>query len=94
MEFGPFRSESLRRFRQFMVFAGVIASIGLVLQLLGVSAWPVAFYGAGAFVVSQALLKWNDSRWAICPRCDERFHYYGRVPPGVRRGAGRGGHDS
>ena len=63
-----------------MAFAGLIMLIGLVLQFVDVWGWPVAFYGVGAFVLSQALLKWHDSRWAICSHCDERFHYYGRGP--------------
>lgn len=80
IEFSPFRAESLKRFREFMALAGVLALIASVLHLLRVELWPWWVGGSGLFVLSQALLKWHDSRWVICKHCHEAYTLYRRKP--------------
>lgn len=78
VSFGPFRTESLTQFRQFMVVTLVISLIALGLQLLGVSLWPMVLYGISAFVLMQALLKLHASRWVMCRGCGDCYSHYGR----------------
>jgi uncharacterized membrane protein (DUF485 family) len=78
IDFSPSRTESLKRFRQFIVFSSVLMLTGLMLYVLEVPIWPWWLGGMSAFVLSQALLKWHDSRWVICRRCKEGYSYYGR----------------
>lgn len=81
VDFGPFRTEGLRRFRQFTALALAIAFAGLVLQLFEVAFWPLTLYGISAFVWLQAILKWQDSRWVICGACGDGYtHYRDRRP--------------
>lgn len=78
-ELSPFRTESLKRFRQFTVLALAIALLGLGLWMLGVALWPGALYVTAAFVVSQAIMKWLESRWMRCPHCNAAYTYFGRI---------------
>lgn len=77
IEFGPFREKSLSRCHQFAVLAIVLGLISFVLYVLGVEIWPWWVAGAGLFVLSQALLKWHDSRWVICRQCGDAYSHWG-----------------
>lgn len=75
--FGPFREKSLSRFHQFALLAAMSGLVALALYLLGVEIWPWWVGGAGLFVLSQALLKWHDSRWVICQQCGDAYSHWG-----------------
>ncbi len=77
VDFGPFHAESLKRCRQFVVLALPFLAGGAVLQWLAVPIWPYWLYGIAAFVGSQALLKWHQSRWVMC-RCGAGYTQLGR----------------
>ena len=77
--FTPVRQKELARFREFMILAAVLFVIALGLYLAGVSIWPWWAAAAGLFVLSQALFKWQLSRWVICDNCGARYTYYGII---------------
>lgn len=78
IELSPFRVESLKRFRQFSLLAAALLLVGAILHLAAIAIWPYWLYAASAFVMLQALLKWQDSRWVSCRQCGERYTYYSR----------------
>ena len=55
----------------FTVLAAAFLGIGAVLRYLAMTAWSWVCVGIGAFVLSQALFKWTQSRYAYCrnPKC-------------------------
>ena len=75
----PTRDKELGRFRQFSVLTGVLVLIAGGLHLLGVAVWPWWIGATALFVLLQALLKWQASRWLICSDCGARYTYYGAV---------------
>lgn len=75
----PTRAGNLRRFRDFMLLAAVLLLIAGATWALGVAIWPWWTGGAGAFVVSQALMKWHESRWMLCESRQHGFTHYGRL---------------
>jgi len=81
MDFGPFRKESRSRCRQFLILAVILGLVAAVLLLLAIEIWPWWVATAGLFVLSQALLKWHDSRWVICQQCGESYTHWGRAEP-------------
>lgn len=81
IEFDPFHGESRRRWLQFLVLAALLESLAIVLLVLAIEIWPWWLATAGLFVLSQALLKWHDSRWVICRHCGESYTHWGRAGP-------------
>lgn len=80
--FGPFRKESLSRCRQFAGLAAVLGLLAAALWGMGVAIWPWWVGAAALFVLSQALLKWQDCRWVICDHCGAAYSHFGGAGPG------------
>jgi hypothetical protein len=69
-------SEAGPRARAFFIFALLLFGAGAATQLSGVQIWPWWLYGIGAFVLSQAALKWSDSVIRYCPKCYYRTNIW------------------
>jgi hypothetical protein len=69
-------SEAGPRARAFFIFALLLFGAGAATQLSGVKIWPWWLYGIGAFVLSQAALKWSDSVLRYCPKCHYRTNVW------------------
>lgn len=79
VSFTPTRREELRRCRQFLAFAAALAAVAVGLSLAGVPLWPWWVGAMAAFVLSQAALKWQASRWAFCDPCQQGRYVYRRA---------------
>ena len=77
LSFAPTRRESLRRCREFLWFAAVLAFGAVALLLAKVPLWPWWVGGMAVFVLSQAALKWQNSRWTFCKGCQRGRYVYG-----------------
>lgn len=75
----PTRAENLRRFRDFMLLAAAMFLAAALTWALDVAIWPWWIGGAAIFVVSQALMKWHESRWMLCESGQHGFTCYGRI---------------
>ncbi|GAA5786025.1 hypothetical protein [Chitiniphilus shinanonensis] len=76
VDFAALHHENLKRFRQFLILALVLALIGGSLHWAGVAMWPYWLYGMAGFVLSQALFRWQQSRWVICGHCKRGYSHY------------------
>jgi hypothetical protein len=72
-----FGQENQARFRQFLVLGAALLAAGAGTRLLGEVAWSWAVFGIAAFVLLQALVKWDASRWFVCVHCKRGFSDYG-----------------
>lgn len=79
VSFTPKRHEELRRCRQFLVFAAVLALAAGGLQLAEVPLWPWWIGATAVYVLSQAALKWHLSRWTFCAPCQHGRYVYRRA---------------
>ena len=76
LSFTPTRNESLRRCRQFLKFAAVLAVVALGLHVANAPMWPIWVGGMAVFVLSQAAFKWHESRWTFCNACQRGRYVY------------------
>jgi hypothetical protein len=71
-------SEMRKRAISFLLLAFGLASVGAIVQLLGISTWPFLLYGVAGFVISQAFVKWQDHAACYCKACDLRQNHWFR----------------
>ncbi len=69
------RSDQARPF-QFLGVAAVFLAVGGGLQIFSVALYPWIAYGLGAFVLSQAGVKWMDCVHAYCPACHHTMNIW------------------
>src|SRR5690606_30435529 len=75
----PMRDKSLRRFHAFMLLAAALLLAAVVVWMLDIAIWPWWIGGTGLFVLSQALMKWQESRWMICESGQHGYTFLGRI---------------